>query len=180
MPALTVCESPKGLPIATTQSPTLIASESPSGSARRSFASMRTTAMSVCGSVPTTLPGNSRSSDSLTWISSAPSTTWLFVRTMPFLSTTKPVPSPCTSPVGLRRWVKGETSISSPTVVIVTTLGSAACAIGAKLTGSRRTLTEPTAGGGGAGVSGGASLGTGVAPGGMAPLASSPSVPCGR
>ena len=36
--------------------------------------------------------------------------------------------------------------MSSPTVVIVTTLGSAACAMGAKLTGSRRTLTEPAGG----------------------------------
>ena len=31
MPALTVCESPNGLPMATTQSPTSMASESPSG-----------------------------------------------------------------------------------------------------------------------------------------------------
>ena len=62
--------------------------------------------------------------------------------------------------------------MSSPTVVIVTTLGSAACAIGAKLTGSRRTLTEPAAGGRRRPRPGRRSA-TGVAPGGIATPASS-------
>ena len=68
--------------------------------------------------------------------------------------------------------MKGETSISSPTVVMVTTLGSAACAMGAKLTGSRRTLTEPAGAPARGWALGAVSLATGVAPGGMATPAS--------
>lgn len=68
--------------------------------------------------------------------------------------------------------------MSSPTVVIVTTLASAACAMGAKLTGSRRTLTEPASGGAARAVGrGGALLATGVAPGGTAGPTLSPSAP---
>jgi hypothetical protein len=123
--------------MATTQSPTSTLSESPSGSAGRSLASMRTTARSVVGSVPTTRAGRVRWSESLTSIDCAPSTTWLFVRiTRLFAPTsiTKPVPSP-RSCAARRRCVKGDTSTCSTTVLIVTTLGSASLAIGAKLTG---------------------------------------------
>jgi hypothetical protein len=55
---------------------------------------MRTTAMSVALSAPTTLPLNSRRSDRRTRTSSAPSTTCAFVSTMPFASTMKPEPMP--------------------------------------------------------------------------------------
>ncbi len=167
MPALTVCDSPKGLPIATTQSPTSIASESPKGSAGTFFVSIRTTAMSVAGSVPTTLPGNSRSSESLTAMVWAPSTTWLFVRTIPLLSMTKPLPRPCVWR-RRRRCVKGETSTCSPTVVIVTTLASAPCTIGEKVLGSPCPKTGPAAGAAAAGLSPVAvsPAGNKVAPGG--------------
>ena len=50
--------------------------------------------MSVRGSRPTSLPGYSRLSAIRTVITSAPSMTWLFVRTVPSLSMTNPVPSP--------------------------------------------------------------------------------------
>src|ERR1700690_4218496 len=60
----------------------------------------------------------------------------------PVLSMMKPVPNPRIWN-GLRRPVNGETSTSSLTVLIVTTLGSAACTIGARLTGSPRTMGDP-------------------------------------
>jgi hypothetical protein len=52
MPAETVLARPNGLPIASTQSPTRSAFESPSGSAGSSRASILRMAMSVGGSVP--------------------------------------------------------------------------------------------------------------------------------
>ena len=55
MPAVTVCSRPKGLPIATTQSPTRMFDESPSLSAGISpCESILTSARSVFGSVPST------------------------------------------------------------------------------------------------------------------------------
>ena len=53
MPEVTVWPTPNGLPIATTKSPTLIASESPMRTAVSDSAGMRSSAMSVPGSVPT-------------------------------------------------------------------------------------------------------------------------------
>ena len=100
--------------MATTQSPTSILSESPSVSGRKPDWSMRMTATSVCGSVPTTLAGKTRSSESVTSIWSAPFTTWLSVRMMPSLSTTNPVPSPWVSLCRTRPKKPG--SDSSPTV----------------------------------------------------------------
>ena len=68
IPALTVWLRPNGLPMATTQSPTSMASESPSGSGWKPVAAMRMTAMSVGASVPTTLAEKVRSSESFTLI----------------------------------------------------------------------------------------------------------------
>src|SRR5215475_7309143 len=96
MPAVTVLLSPKGLPIATTQSPTLRPSESPSLAVGRLVpASIFSTARSVFGSRPITLALNSRPSFDVTVISFAFSTTWLLVRTTPSLRITKPEPEPC-------------------------------------------------------------------------------------
>ncbi len=81
MPADTVCDSPNGLPIATTQSPTRTASESPSGVNGRFFSSTRSTATSVRGSWPTTLAFTWRLRPNTTKISLAPSITWLLVMT---------------------------------------------------------------------------------------------------
>ena len=53
MPEVTVWPMPNGLPIATAKSPTFTASESPSRIAVRFSAGMRSTAMSVPGSEPT-------------------------------------------------------------------------------------------------------------------------------
>ena len=55
---------------------------------------MRTTATSVGGSLPSTRAVKRRLSASRTITSSAPATTWLFVSTMPDLSTMNPEPSP--------------------------------------------------------------------------------------
>ncbi len=63
MPAVTVLLRPKGLPIATTQSPTLMPSESPSLAVGKLFAgSIFSTARSVFGSRPITLASSSRPS----------------------------------------------------------------------------------------------------------------------
>ena len=80
MPLVTVWPTPKGLPIASTWSPTCKASEFPmtiTGSLSRPIFS---TARSVSGSVPITLATVRRLSLRMTSISSAPSITWLFVR----------------------------------------------------------------------------------------------------
>ena len=53
MPEVTVCPMPNGLPIATTKSPTLAASESPRRIAVSFSAGMRSSATSVPGSEPT-------------------------------------------------------------------------------------------------------------------------------
>ncbi len=81
IPAVIVCPRPKGFPIAKTQSPTSSFSESPrwtKGSVLPDLILM--SAMSVLGSVPTTSALNSSLSRRFTVISSAFSTTWLFVR----------------------------------------------------------------------------------------------------
>ena len=78
MPAVTVRSRPKGLPIATTGSPTSTASELPSGSGVSALAAVftRSTAMSLDGSVPTTSALTVSRFEKLTVTTSAPSTTW--------------------------------------------------------------------------------------------------------
>ena len=71
---------PNGLPIATTHSPTLTLSESPSLAAGRLSASIFITARSLLGSVPCTTPLNFLPSESVTSISLASLTTCSFVR----------------------------------------------------------------------------------------------------
>jgi len=76
MPADTVCVSPSGLPIATTQSPTATDSLSPSGmGSMPSGGSIFTTATSVVGSVPTIFPSTVLSLESTTSIAFPPDTT---------------------------------------------------------------------------------------------------------
>ena len=88
MPLVTVSSSPKGLPIATTPSPTPTASESPSTSGVRSElgAFKWTTARSVEVSVPTTVPLYDAPFENVTEIDVAPSTTCSFVITLPLVS----------------------------------------------------------------------------------------------
>ena len=96
MPAVTVPPRPKGLPIASTQSPTEMPSLSPNCTACSGLSVlMRSTAMSVRGSVPSSSARMLVLSCRMTLISSAPSMTWLFVTTMPLASTMKPEPSDC-------------------------------------------------------------------------------------
>src|SRR5229473_5880218 len=94
IPAVTVACNPKGLPIASTQSPTCTPSEFPSFAMGRSlFASIFITARSVSSSTPTTLAVYLVASPfNCTWIFVACSTTWLFVRMYPRLSTITPEP----------------------------------------------------------------------------------------
>ena len=75
MPEVTVWPSPNGLPIAIEKSPTRSASESAQGSSVRPSASMRSTATSASGSVPTSVAGSSRPSASVTSTPPAPSIT---------------------------------------------------------------------------------------------------------
>ena len=81
MPLVTVLSSPKGLPIATTPSPTVTADESPSvsGVSFDAGASTCSTARSVETSVPTTVAVYVEPSESLTRTFLAPSTTCWFV-----------------------------------------------------------------------------------------------------
>src|SRR5262245_26468976 len=93
MPTVTVWSRPKGLPIATTQSPGRISSESPSGSGcRPSLRPRRSSARSVFASWPTISAPTSVPSLSTTRIRSTPPTTWLLVTTSPSDEITKPVP----------------------------------------------------------------------------------------
>ncbi len=85
MPTLTLPPSPNGLPIAITQSPTRLLSESPnftvgSGALRPARSSL-SSARSVLGSVPTSSALKVESSLSVTVISSASAMTWLLVTT---------------------------------------------------------------------------------------------------
>ena len=66
---------PSGLPMAMAGSPTCRVSLSPNSATVRSLASILTTAKSVAGSAPKTLPFTLRPSAKLTMISEAPSTT---------------------------------------------------------------------------------------------------------
>ena len=99
MPTVTVPPRPNGLPIAITQSPMRILSESPNLTAFSFFlvGSTLSTAMSVLVSVPTSSAVSFEPSEKFTSISSASAITWLLVTTMPFsASSTKPEPSDCT------------------------------------------------------------------------------------
>ena len=75
IPVVTVLSNPRGLPIAIAHSPGLSRSELPKATAGKLFASILTTATSVTGSLPKTLPWYLRPSLSITDTVSAPSTT---------------------------------------------------------------------------------------------------------
>ena len=82
MPMVTVWPTPKGLPIASTTSPTARLSAAGKVIAGSTSApSMRSTARSVSGSRPTRRAANLRPSLSATSIASAVSMTWLLVST---------------------------------------------------------------------------------------------------
>src|SRR2546425_944944 len=104
MPNDTLCSRPNGWPSARTNSPTRRRFESPSGSTVRFVAPwILMSARSTRLSRPTRFPAKRRPSESLTWIDSAPSTTWAFVTMSPLGSMTKPEPverrgSPGSSP----------------------------------------------------------------------------------
>jgi len=93
MPCVTVCPTPKGLPMARTMSPTWRASESPKSTNWRFDAFLsRSTARSVRGSRSTMSASNSRRSASATFTSFMFSITWLLVITSPAGSTITPEP----------------------------------------------------------------------------------------
>ena len=105
-PSVTVWSRPKGLPMAITHSPTSTLSESPKRAGCILPApSTWTTARSLFGSEPTSLPETVRPSRNVTFTSSAPSTTWLLVSTCPCPSKSTPEPRP--------RW-RGDGRPSSP------------------------------------------------------------------
>src|SRR5207237_9665347 len=94
IPAVTVPPSPNGLPIASTQSPTLALLESPQLAAGSGvLASTLRRARSVTWSRPMTWACSAVSSDSVTVIWSAVAITWLLVTMSPDGSMTKPEPS---------------------------------------------------------------------------------------
>jgi len=98
IPAVTVPSRPKGLPMATTQSPTRAASESPSEADASCFlASTFTRARSVRGSRPRTLAGYSSPELVVTFTLRAFSTTWLLVRIRPSGLMTNPEPAAWTT-----------------------------------------------------------------------------------
>ena len=94
IPDVTVFSSPKGLPIATTASPTCSADESArvTGVNADDGASTSITARSVEGSTPTTVASDVLPFAKRTWIEEAFSTTCAFVTTWPLVSYTKPEP----------------------------------------------------------------------------------------
>src|SRR6059058_389019 len=133
MPAVAVCVSPNGFPIATTQSPTLRASESPNGSVGSGRGALTwRTAISVLSSLPTTLASNSSSVAMRTRIFSAPLTTWLLVTMSPSGEMMKPEPRLRLTAGGSpkKRWRKSCIVSGSPssearaTVAMLTTAGS--------------------------------------------------------
>ena len=79
IPTVTVWSRPNGLPIAITGSATRSAVELPSAIAGRPVASTLMTAMSVSGSLPTSLAASFRPSLRVTSMALAPSTTWWLV-----------------------------------------------------------------------------------------------------
>ena len=100
-PAVTVFSNPKGEPMASTQSPARSAWLLPIGTVGRLCASIFSTAMSVFGSMPSTLALNSRRSVSLTVTVLAPLTTCALVMIKPSALMMKPDPRPRTGTVSV-------------------------------------------------------------------------------
>ena len=110
MPVVTVPSRPSGEPIATTSWPTRRLPEEPSViGVRPDTPCTLTTAMSLLGSVPTTVNGAVRPSAKVTLVCAPPPessggrrTTWLLVRISPSVDRMMPEPSsdarPCPSP----------------------------------------------------------------------------------
>src|SRR5438309_1280974 len=94
IPSVTDPAYPSGEPIAITGSPTASWSESPSVATVSLSAGTWMTARSLVGSRPTTRAVARASSLNSTTRAVAPWTTWLLVRTYPFLSITTPEPTP--------------------------------------------------------------------------------------
>ena len=94
MPCVAVCSKPKGAPMASTGSPTPSCLGSPRRTVGRFLASMRSTATSVTGSLPSTLAEYSLRSLSLTVTSLASRTTCALVRISPSALMMKPEPWP--------------------------------------------------------------------------------------
>ena len=160
MPAVTVCWRPKGEPMASTQSPTFILSESPSvAEGKVPPPWRRSTARSVRLSTPTSLALYFLPSAVIASISLARSTTWALVSTVPDGSTITPEPrlragsgrsgvspkkrrknsSPKNSSIGVR-------PAPRVTVLMLTTAGATVSATWEKLpdgTGSAAGTTAP-------------------------------------
>src|SRR5262245_576263 len=160
MPAVTVCCRPNGEPIASTQSPTLILSESPRVADGKLLPPCsRSTARSVRLSTPASLALNFFPSAVTASISVARSTTWALVSTVPDGSTMTPEPrlragsgrsgvspknrrknsSPKNSSIGVR-------PVPRVTVLMLTTAGATVSATWEKLpegTGSAAGTTAP-------------------------------------
>ena len=105
MPAETEPPRPNGLPIAITQSPGRILSESPKGTAfsgRSAVGFTRSRARSIFESLPMISAFSLVPSLRMTWMSLASPMTWLFVTTMPEASMMKPEPSEFDLRVGPR------------------------------------------------------------------------------
>src|SRR5260370_4029838 len=97
IPAVTLPPSPNGLPIASTQSPSVALLESPQLAAGSGvLTSILSSARSVTASRPTTCACNGVSSDNVTVICSALAITWLLVTISPDGSMMKPEPSEAT------------------------------------------------------------------------------------
>ena len=86
---------PRGLPMAIAHSPGRTEAEFPSGATGKPWAATFTTATSVRGSAPSTLPGKLRPSGRVTATLPAPSTTWALVSKSPSERVIKPEPRPC-------------------------------------------------------------------------------------
>src|SRR5829696_285629 len=94
MPAVTEPPRPNGLPIATTQSPGRILSDSPNFTCLRGLSGFtRRTARSIFESLPTISALRREPPEKMTLMSFASPMTWLLVTTMPDGSMTKPEPS---------------------------------------------------------------------------------------
>ena len=151
MPEVTVWPTPKGLPIASTRSPTSSLSESPrtAGWSVSPSSPARRRARSLRSSETSTRAGNSRRSASTTLIAPAFSTTWWLVTISPSGPTTTPEPSEfCArcrrrSPKSKKRRKKGSSRNGKPErgdrrctqrseAKILTTAGRTARATGAK------------------------------------------------
>ncbi len=95
IPLVTVWPTPNGSPMASTRSPTWVASPAASGitGSCSPATSIFKTATSTFGSANSTLAGNSRRSPSATMMSSPPAITWLLVTITPSERTMTPEPS---------------------------------------------------------------------------------------